>query len=612
MTNLDIDFNGNRLSDYCTVLKISDEILPPRKNNSKDIPSMNGSVYTGYKYGERIIKVDILINESNEEISKQKIKELSKILNVDKPKKLYKNTKDRYVYAVLNGNTDISKFSTAKTITLEFVCYDPIIYSDKWSCFTPNEQGIITLNNESNYKTYQNMGVYFKNKACFFQATNKKGETVLVGTPKQVGQSTNSEFDIILNDDCQSKATFTSISESLFPSQYDMNGTYEVGLNGNGIICNNYGSGNDWHGCAFRRNLGTDVDEFELEIDIVMSCQGENYKVPQQEPLPPQAPPNTSGTCLGTYKVVNCGGLWINKTPSTAEPIYAMAPGDLVYPEEVNGIWMKHTFTNKQGQTYTGWSSSKYLQKIYDNGRSRIMTRSSEAPHDDKFAERQLGNLMIKGFDRSGTELFKHWVYDASEYFEYIEPNTYIGNRKVLNEQANGTRQSDGGASGTLGRFNDFEGKLIIKREKSEAGRYLWSATINKIKDGKIVASIGTDNYLCDSNFPTGQLNYIGFFMGQWGNHPPMSVIAITNIKCKKLNFKTDQEVIGNVTLFNPGDDLQIDFSTGDVILNGVDIKEKLDIGSNFFETPPGTSQIIVRSDDADMVVSSSIQERYI
>ncbi|HBI7120549.1 TPA: phage tail family protein, partial [Clostridium perfringens] len=112
-----------------------------------------------------------------------------------------------------------------------------------------------------------------------------------------------------------------------------------------------------------------------------------------------------------------------------------------------------------------------------------------------------------------------------------------------------------------------------------------------------------TDNVLCDSNFPTGQLNYIGVFIGQWKDYTPMSVMAVTNIKVRKLNFKTDEEVVGNVTLFNPGDDLQIDFSSGEVTINGVNYIERVDIGSNFFETPSGESQVIVRSDDEDMIV---------
>ena len=268
MKKWEIIYNEHKLNDYCNITNVSKSILPQRTNKSKEIPSANGSYYLGYKYGERIIKVDIYIDSKDKDDYTQKVRDLSYILNVEEPKKMKINDDEgKYVFAVLNGGTDLEKIITTGKTTLEFVCYDPTIYSDKWSCFTPNERGIITLQNDSNYKTYQNIGVAFKNKACFFQATNKRGETVLVGVPKQVGEATNAESDIILDDNCQSKSTFTSISDALFPSKYDINGTYEVGLNGNGIICNNYGSGEDWHGCGFRRNLGTDVDEFEVEID---------------------------------------------------------------------------------------------------------------------------------------------------------------------------------------------------------------------------------------------------------------------------------------------------------------------------------------------------------
>lgn len=606
MKRWEITYNGHKLGDYCNITNVSKSILPQRTNKSKEIPSSHGSYYLGYKYGERIINIDIYIDSKDKNDYTKKVRDLSYILDVEEPKKMQINDDEgKYVFAVLNGGTDLEKkIRTGKT-TLNFVCFDPTIYSDKWNCFTPNEKGIITLKNNSNYKTYQSIGATFKNKACFFQVTNKKGETVLVGAPKQVGKSTSAESDLVVDDNCQSKSTFTSISDNSFPSQYGKDGSYEVGLNGNGIVCSNYGSGDDWHGCAFKRNLGTDVEEFEVEIDVVMSSQGENYKIPQPQPLPPQAPPNTTGNCLGTYKVVNCGGLWINRTPSTKEPIYAMAPGDIIYPEEVQGIWMKHTFKNRLGQVYTGWSSSRYLKKISDDGRKN-------SNFDDDYAERQLGNMMIIGYDKNGTPLFENWIYDASTYFECNEPSVWIGNRRVLYEEANGVRQPDGGASGAIGRFNDFNGKFIVKREKNKAGRHLWSATVNKIEGGKIVASIGTDNVLCSSDFPTGKLNHIGVFIGQWKDYKPMSVMAVTNIKVRKLNYKTDAEVVGNVTLFNPGDDLQIDFASGEVTINGINYIEKLDIGSNFFETPSGESQVIVRSDDEGVIVSSSIQERYI
>lgn len=604
----EIIYNNIRLNDYCNIIDVSKTILPNRKNNSKNIASMNGSYYTGFEYGERIISVKIYIPSKDNIDYNNKIKELSSILNVDKPKKMIINDDlDKYVYAVINGDTELSKKAMVGSVTLEFICHDPIIYSDKWVTFTPNERGIATLQNNSTYKTYPNIGVSFRKKACFLQVTNKFGETVLVGRPKEAGSLTSSESDIILHDNCESSTTFTPLSESLLPHDYGKNGTFGVGFNGNGIVCNNYGSGDKWHGTGFRRNLGADVDEFELEVDFVMSCQGKNYEISNSEPLPPEAPPNESGTSHGVYKVVNCGGLWINREPNTNNPIYAMSPGTLIYPEEIQGNWAKHTHKTNQGQTYTGWSYMKYLQKVSDS-KSTFQTRTDE----EEFAESQLGNIKMIGFDRNGTPLFEAWLYDSSFYFESLTPNVYIGGKRILHEEANGTRLPDYQPSGAIGRWNDFDGKFVIRREKNEAGNYLWTTAINKYKDGQIIESLGTQNYLCDSKFPTGKLNYIGFFIGAFKDSPPMSIMAICDIKVKKLNFKTDEEILGNITLFNPNDDLQINFSDGSVLLNGLDIKEKLDIGSNFFYSPPGESQLIIRSDDDTLISSVSIQERYI
>lgn len=601
----EIIYNNIRLNDYCNIIDVSKTILPKRKNNSKEIPSMNGSYYTGYKYEERIVSVSIYIDSTDKIDYTNKVRELSKILNVDKPKKLFVNDDPgKYVYAIIDGDTDLSKKARVGSLTLEFICHDPIIYSDKWNTFSPNNRGIITLQNDSNYKTYPNIGVAFRKKACFLQVTNTHGETVLVGRPKEAGNSTSSESDIVMYDNCESSLNFTPLSESLLPSNYGKNGTFGVGFNGNGIICNNYGDGDGWHGTGFRRNIGSDVDEFELEVDFVMSCQGKNYEIPKPAPLPPEAPPNTSGTSHGTYKVVNCGGLWINREANSSTPLYAMAPGTLVYPEEIRGNWAKHTHKAKHG-TYTGWSYMKYLQKVSDS-------RSLFEEREEAFAEDQLGNLKIIGFDRNGTPLFESWLYDASFYFEDLCPNIYIGGKRVLNEEATGTRQPDYQPSGAIGRWNDFDGKFVIRREKNSSGQYLWTAALNKYKNGQIVETLNTQNYLCDSSFPNGKLNYIGFFIGAYADSPPMSIIAICEIKVKKLNFKTDQDVVGNISLFNPGDDLQIDFSKGEVVLNGMDIKEKLDIGSNFFSIPPGDSRLIVRSDDDTLISSASIQERFI
>ena len=63
-----VDFGNNRLSDYCSVLNVKRTILPTRSNFQKDIPTLNGSYYTGFKYAEKQIVLEIAIYGKNYKI----------------------------------------------------------------------------------------------------------------------------------------------------------------------------------------------------------------------------------------------------------------------------------------------------------------------------------------------------------------------------------------------------------------------------------------------------------------------------------------------------------------------------------------------------------------
>lgn len=362
-----VEYAGVTLNDYCDVIsKVDREILPPRENFSKSIPSMNGSYYTGYKYGERTITIEVNFVAPTKEKLEKKLREFANLLDVDSPKKLTVNDEpDIYYLAVPDGSFDVSKPSKlTATVSIGFICHNPLKFSNKWKSFIPANKGIITFENNGTTDTECILDVDFNKESCFFQATNPKGETVLIGKPKDETKPTLPLADIILEENCESSSKFGAMAESLLDKNRKSEGQFGVGINGTSIVCTNYGNPRDeeWGGSAFKRSLGQNVDEFEVVIDFKFSSQGKNYQVPTPSPAPPSAPPNTPDT-LGNYKVVNCGGLWINETPDTSRPIYAMAPNTIIYPTEIRGNWAKHTHKAKYG-VYTGWSSMKYLKKI--------------------------------------------------------------------------------------------------------------------------------------------------------------------------------------------------------------------------------------------------------
>lgn len=634
-----VTYGENKLSDYCTILNVKRSVLPNRSNFSKQIPTMNGSYFTGSKYSERTITLEAAIFAKTREEYASKVEKLAEILNTEGPVQMIIDDEPyKMYYAVLDGSTDLSKFAQTGRVNLNFICHDPLAYSMYWNTYQPNSKGVFTVESYGTADTYPLIDVDFVNKGCFFQLTNPKGQTVLIGKPKDSTQTTVSATDVLVNDNCQASSTMTTLSESLLDSNRKVTGQYGVGFNGNGIVCTNFGTSQEgkWTGAAFKRNIGQNVSEFEVTVDMTFSSQGKNYVAPT--PTPPTPQPSTpqpgskpsnptttpSTNSLGTYKVVNCGGLWINRDANVNTPLYAMAPGTYIYPTEISNGWAKHTHSNKWN-TFTGWSSMKYLQKVSNSGKSLLSEKSDAMLMEEIYAEDQLGLIEIYGYDQNGAKLFKMQIDDTSEFYEYVDPKIYIGNslvlhdgkntpspRKVTTDDGKGNKTTTEVASGVFGDYNDFSGQFVITKQKNSKGQDLWSCEVRKIINGKLVRSMSTSNSLTNSAYPKGDLNYIGVYIGRYGTNTETSVMAVTNIKVRKLNMKTDQSVSNNLAIFDPKDHMQIDFSSGLVTLNDQPILSEIDIGSEFFTIPSGSSQFLFKTDAANTVVACGFRDRFI
>lgn len=619
-----VKFGENNLHEYCHVLNVTRSIMPSRNNLSKSIPSIHGSYYTGYRFSERQITLDVAIITKDRKLYMEEVSKLAEILNVSEPQELIIDDEPyKMYYAVPDGATELSKFATTGKCSITFVCHDPIAYSAYWNTY----EGVgktIGMTSYGNVETSPIVDVDFNKNACFFQLTNPKGQTVLIGQPKSSTSTTTSLSDIAVTDDCSDVSTFTSLSETLLDVGNIARGTFSKSPDTDAIICRDYGDAVEgkWTGASFKKQLSKEIQDFEVEVSVVFSSQGQNYVAPQPAPPVPQptppAPPSKpsnpttppSTKCLGTYKVVNCGGLWINKTADTSQPLYAMAPGTYIYPTEIRGNWAKHTHSNKWN-TFTGWSSMKYLQKVSD---SQIKTASTNARNT--YADEQVGKLEVYGFDKNGIKLFKFEISDTNEYYEYVDPTIYIGATKVAHDNKNtpSARQENGTsvASGVFGDFNDFKGKLIVKRETNSQGQQLWTCSINKIENGKVVAKIETNNSISSIAYPTGKLAYLGFYIGRYDSKDCVDVIGVTNVTVRNLNYKTDSTIDGNVEIFKSGDHMQIDFETGLVTINDLPALTHIDIGSEFFDIPPGYSEIAYRSDDSSAVVACGFKDRFV
>ena len=163
-----------------------------------------------------------------------------------------------------------------------------------------------------------------------------------------------------------------------------------------------------------------------------------------------------------------------------------------------------------------------------------------------------------------------------------------------------------------FGDFNDLIGKITIKRERNVFGTQLWSCSISKIANGKVVTTLQTSNTLSRNKFPNKNLNYLGFYIGRFSNKQTVSEIGINNIKVRRLNMKSDESTTSNVQIFDIGDHLQIDCENGLVMLNNTSLIHHLDIGSDFFSVPVGNSQVMFKSDDKEAIVICGIQDKFL
>lgn len=621
-----VNFAGNQLEDYCKVLNVSRDILPQRDNFSKSVPSKHGSFYTGYQYADRTIALEIAIVAISREDRMNKIRKLADVLNVTSPSYLeISDEPTRYCYAVPNGAVDIEYLFLTGTATIQFICHDIYSYSKDYKVFTPIGNKI-TVENKGTAEAKPIIEVDFQNSACFFQVTNPRRETVLIGKPKDETISTTHLTDVILNEDCTSATKFGAMATT----QLDFNrldgGTYGVGLNGNAIVCTNYGSSSasgSWIGAPFKRNIGQNVGEFEVKIDLSFGSGVVKYVVPPTPTVP--NPVNPTEKTYGTYQVVNCGGLWINREANTKYPLYAMSPNTKIYPTEIKGNWAKHTHKTKYG-TYTGWSSLSYLKKISDT-QARMIDEDNVSlqASSTSTAEDELGIIEMYGFDQNGGKLFTATIADGNKYYEHVRLSANIGGKEVLHDGNNApnakttTSTDESGksttteiASGSWGSWNDFDGNVVIKREKNSAGKYLWNVAFNKMENGKVVRTLSTSNSLCSDTFSSNDLNYLGFYIGKFGANTTMTTAGIKNIQVRKLNTATDSISTSNTTIFEAGDHLQIDFNNGLVTLNSQPYLTHIDIGSEFFDIPSGRSQIAVATDDEEAVVLCGIQEKFL
>ena len=605
-------FNDVDLEQYIIIDDgVEIEELPERINTTIDMPSRNGEIYVGYKYGKKLIKVPFFIDARVNNNYTQIVREVKNILHTDVESKLFlPNEPDKYYWAVINNFTSDEIYKGVGKGEMVFICHDPFAYSEELKVFEGDEDKIVTVINDGTTKTYPLINIAFTNDCHFAQVTNWDGQAVLVGNRPSAENPSKAPSNMILNDNCESTANWLPAG-NVVDADRVVDGSVTISENGNYITGGSYGTaveGVGWHGAAVRRNLNDNITDFEVKARMVYK---DKYGATDSKPSG-----NPTGTSTGNYKTTP-KALNFRAGAGTKYKVLATIPkGTVLNITSFNSskTWGKCVYKSK-----TGWVSMAYLTKTSSNKALKFRNHKMIKSANNDKEENKMGRCELYGFDKNGQKLFKILVRDSEYYYQYTQPEAFIGSTIVLEDKKTcpkpktKTEKKDGKTetkkieSGKFGDFNNFYGEFLIRRE-TKKGKQYWTFQIDKIDGGKVKKTLKVSN-LVNSKYPTGDLNHVVLWFGQHKTMPLPEEIGLTDLKISRLNKVAEDETVIN---FSAGDELEIDCSENRVRLNGFDYMEKIDIGSQFFGCDTGLTQFICNTDDEEVYVSAVIQEKWL
>ena len=400
-----VKYNDIELTDMIKVREVNTTLTPPRENSTINIWERAGEIYNSYRWGTREITLSFLLLYSEEEydnnplIVEQGLADIKSCLNVDSPKELYLNDPDKFIFAIPDGDIEVNELRyNCVEVTINFSCYDPFYYSEEAKKYDGNSR--ITVENEGDVPTDPVIMIGIDEDCHFVQLeniTNKK--KMLIGNFPVVNKPSVSEKSNVITDECDSVSGWATNTPSI-DSDRSTGGTLALTSSGQGIMCGNFGSAGSttWHGVSARKNLGTNIKDFQVEAYITNTSTGVNGD--PHVTVDMTAPETKFSTVKGykeyqvtegqreEYYEVICTSLWKRTGPSTSYPTCGYwVKGDKIYPKNFtghkglwaevgNGQWsycdpayvakrVKDTTTVKTVREETSKTVTRYIKNFY-------------------------------------------------------------------------------------------------------------------------------------------------------------------------------------------------------------------------------------------------------
>lgn len=293
--------------------------------------------------------------------------------------------------------------------------------------------------------------------------------------------------------------------------------------------------------------------------------------------------------------------------------------------------------------TYTDSNNSKQTVKFYriykpwkdKNGKNHYgyvnvdnlkgyagVDNSVDYSDDPAYADHKTGIAEVYGFDINGTQIFRLYLGDINQYFEYNQAEVSVSKNSILKtsnttpkEYTDETVDADGKTvtnhymSGQYGSWNDANAYFTLTRKKT-GQYYVYSAQVQKNDDGTFTQSVSANNKR-SSEYSTEPLSYLAIYIGTMADKLENACgVGISDIKVYELN--PESEEISNIKYFKAGDKVDLDFENGDCYVNNELRNDLVDIGSSYFRVNEGETTLQVVSDDTSASLGVLIREKWL
>lgn len=335
-----MSFKGERRNYLSVARGRKRPVFAPLKRNYLTVPGVPGSRLKSTDIDSRPLDIPVRIRANNME-ELQKVKEdLAAWLYSEKEEPLIIDDEpDRIYYAVVDGQLDLDELVNRGKGTISFLArpfkYSTVSKYQHSSVF--DDLSLLTVKNQGTVETYPTFEIQADKEYTYIDVTN--GDQVnRIGRIVNIEEYARKREELILNDKLTTTVSWVKTEGFV---RIDGLATGTMKSDGYRFIAENFGTMTDgWHGPFYKKSLGQELTDFQLEAFLELINTGED-KFGKVEVYLLDA--DNLPVCMLSLKDVDSAGKRIYAT-------VRMGGGDVAYKDIISTHGEKeHTFWNFYG-----------------------------------------------------------------------------------------------------------------------------------------------------------------------------------------------------------------------------------------------------------------------